>query len=265
MDFKIFGYSYSGVNIRIDSGSDPTPGTNSGKITYNINGSDKHIMTATGLGINITSPGLFALNVNGDTLISNHLNVSGTTKLNNNTTLFSSLNVSSNSNLNNLNLSGTTYFYGHLFSQQNLYTQSIIPSFDAAIPNKAISINTRGLGNINLLTSSISTIIINRNNTSIMSSLNVSGPTTLNNATTINSSLNVVGNITTSGLSVFNINSNLNSLSSYSFLNISGISNNLNSLSTNSVLSINNLNSTSNSIFNNLNSLSSSSILSINN
>ena len=51
-------------------------------------------MTSTGLGINITSPGLFALNVNGDILISNHLNVSGTTKLNNNTTLLSSLNVS---------------------------------------------------------------------------------------------------------------------------------------------------------------------------
>ena len=85
MDLKTFGNSNSGVNsdvlIRIDSGGDPTPGTNSGKITYNINGSDKHIMTATGLGINITSPGLFALNVDGDTLISNHLNVSGTTKL----------------------------------------------------------------------------------------------------------------------------------------------------------------------------------------
>ena len=110
-------------------------------------------------------------------------------------TLLSSLNVSSNSNLNNLNVSGITYFNDLVFAQSNLYTQSILPGFDPAIPNKSIIINTRGSGSINLLTSSISTIIINRNNTSIMSSLNVSGSTTLNNSTTINSSLNVVGDI----------------------------------------------------------------------
>ena len=50
MDLKTFGNSNSGVNsdvvIRLDSGGNPTPGTNSGKITYNINGSDKHIMTS---------------------------------------------------------------------------------------------------------------------------------------------------------------------------------------------------------------------------
>ena len=49
MDIKIFGNANSGVNsnvlIRIDSGGDPTPGANAGTITYNINGSDKHIMT----------------------------------------------------------------------------------------------------------------------------------------------------------------------------------------------------------------------------
>ncbi len=66
---KTFGNSNSNVNsdvlIRLDSGGNPIPGpnSNSGKIIYNINGSDKHIMTSSGLGINITSPGIFALNV----------------------------------------------------------------------------------------------------------------------------------------------------------------------------------------------------------
>ncbi len=43
------------IIIRIDSGSDPNPSTNSGEITYNINGLDKHILTASGLGINVHS------------------------------------------------------------------------------------------------------------------------------------------------------------------------------------------------------------------
>ena len=82
MDLKTFGNSNSNVNsdvlIRLDSGGNPTPGTNTGTIIYNINGSDRHIMTATGLGINTTSPGTFALNVSGDTLLSS-LNISGRT------------------------------------------------------------------------------------------------------------------------------------------------------------------------------------------
>jgi hypothetical protein len=40
MDLKTFGNSNSGVNsdvlIRLDSGGDPNPGSNSGKIIYNI-------------------------------------------------------------------------------------------------------------------------------------------------------------------------------------------------------------------------------------
>ncbi len=64
------------------------PASNSGKITYNINGSDRHEMTSTGLGINTTSPGIFALNVSSDTLSSTSLNVSSFTRLNKNTTLF---------------------------------------------------------------------------------------------------------------------------------------------------------------------------------
>ncbi len=99
IDLKTFGNSNSGVNrdvlIRLDSGGNPIPGpnSNSGKIIYNLNGSDKHIMTSSGLGININSPGLFAWNVSGDSMLSNILNVSGFTTLNNNVTLISSLNV----------------------------------------------------------------------------------------------------------------------------------------------------------------------------
>ncbi len=84
MDLKTWGSSNSNINseviIRLDSGGDPYPGYNSGNITY-INGSDRHIMTSTRLCINITSTGIFALNVSGDTLLSTSLNVSGTKKL----------------------------------------------------------------------------------------------------------------------------------------------------------------------------------------
>ncbi len=59
MDLKTFENSNSNVNsdvlIRLDSGGDPTPRTYSGNITYNIHGLEQHIMTATGLGINITT------------------------------------------------------------------------------------------------------------------------------------------------------------------------------------------------------------------
>ncbi len=74
MDLKTWGNSNSNVNslsdaiMRLDSGSDPYPGSNSGKKTYNTNGSDRHKMTSTGLCINTTSPGIFAFNISGDTL-----------------------------------------------------------------------------------------------------------------------------------------------------------------------------------------------------
>ena len=58
-------------------------------------------MTSSGLGINVTTPGIFALNVSGDSMLSNILNVSGFTTLYNNTTLVSSLNVSGFTTLNN--------------------------------------------------------------------------------------------------------------------------------------------------------------------
>jgi hypothetical protein len=108
-----------------------------------------------------------------------------------------------------------------------------------------------------------------------MSSLNVSGYTTLfSNATCMNN-LNINGALYCSSInsetstSIFN---NLNSLSTYSNLNISNLQststtifNNLNSLSTYSNLNISNLQSTSTSIFNNLNSLSTYSYLNISN
>jgi hypothetical protein len=54
--------------MRMDSGGDPTPGANSGTITYNINGSDKHIINGSSFGINTITPGSYALNVNGTTM-----------------------------------------------------------------------------------------------------------------------------------------------------------------------------------------------------
>jgi hypothetical protein len=183
MDLKTFGNSNANVNsdvlIRLDSGGDPTPGTNSGKITYNINGLDRHIMTATGLCINTTGPGIFALNVNGDSLLSNNLNVSGTTKISNNTTLFSSLNVSGFTLLNN----NTT-----LLSSFN------ISGFTTLNNNVSIisSLNVSGFTTLN-------------NNVSIISSLNISGFTTLNNNVSIISSLNVSGR-TIIGSDIYNYN-----------------------------------------------------------
>ncbi len=58
MDLKTWDNSNSYVNhvnsdliIRLDSGGYPYRCSNSGKITYNINGSDRYIMASTGLGI----------------------------------------------------------------------------------------------------------------------------------------------------------------------------------------------------------------------
>jgi hypothetical protein len=67
IDLKTFGNSNSNVNsdvlIRLDSGGDPTPGANAGTITYNINGSDKHIMTGSSFGIKIME--MYAIINNG--------------------------------------------------------------------------------------------------------------------------------------------------------------------------------------------------------
>jgi hypothetical protein len=69
IDIKTFGNSNSNVNsdvrIRIDCGGDPTPGTSVGTITYNINSSDKHIMTGSSFGFDTTTPrpGSYASNM----------------------------------------------------------------------------------------------------------------------------------------------------------------------------------------------------------
>ncbi len=85
MDLKTQDNSNSNINgdiiIRLDRDSDPNPSKISGKITYNINGLDTHIMTAAGLGINnILSTEILALNISGDTLLSTSLYVSRITK-----------------------------------------------------------------------------------------------------------------------------------------------------------------------------------------
>ena len=53
------------------------------------------------------------------------------------------------------------------------------------------------------------TLVSFNNPSTFVSTLNVSGNTTLNNATTIRTTLNVLGDINTSGLSVFGINTTL--------------------------------------------------------
>jgi hypothetical protein len=65
--------------MRMDCGGDPTPGTNAGTITYNINDSDRHIMTGSNFGINTITPGSYALNVNGTTLLNSTTYINGNT------------------------------------------------------------------------------------------------------------------------------------------------------------------------------------------
>jgi hypothetical protein len=224
MDLKTFGNSNSNVNsdvlIRLDSGGDPTPGANSGKIIYNINGSDKHIMTSSGLGINITSPGIFALNVNGDSMLANILNVSGFTTLNNNVTLISSLNVSGFSTFSNnttlvssLNVSG----FATLNNNATLLSSLNVSGF-TTLNNTTLlsSLNVSGFTTLNNSATFLSSLNVSgfttlNNNTTLLSSLNVSGFTRLNNDTTLLSSLNISGFTT--------LNNNTTLLSS---LNISG-------------------------------------------
>ncbi len=105
--------------------------------------------------------------------------------------------------MNHLNVSGATYRYRHIFAQQNVYGVSFLPAFDPSVPNKSINISTRGTENLNLnaigsgnlicYVSGTSRMIVNNNNVSINSSLNVSGATILNNRVSCLSTSNVVG------------------------------------------------------------------------
>jgi hypothetical protein len=104
-----------------------------------------------------------------------------------------SLSTNSILSINRLNATSNTTFY-NLISLSTYSTLSInnLNGLATTIYNKT--------NFTNLYVSGASTVL---------SSLNVSGNTTLNNATTINSSLNVAGDINTSGLSVFGINTSL--------------------------------------------------------
>ena len=74
---------------------------NSGTITYNINGSDKHIINGSNFGINTITPGSYALNVNGTTLLNSTAYITGNTGIgisNPNCRLYISTNAGNNVN-----------------------------------------------------------------------------------------------------------------------------------------------------------------------
>ena len=105
LDLQTFGLANSNVNssvlMRMDSGGDPTAGTNAGTITYNINGSDKHIINGSSFGINTITPGSYALNVNGTTLLNSTTYINGNTGIgisNPNCRLYISTNAGNNVN-----------------------------------------------------------------------------------------------------------------------------------------------------------------------
>ncbi len=130
----------------------------------------------------------------------------------------------------------------------------------------------------NITTSSSMSYVVVKNISqpmTCMSSLNVSGYTTLNNNVTCMNNLNINGAVFCSSINSSTttvLTANLNSLSTYSNLNISNLQststtifNNLNSISTYSNLNVSNLQSTSTTIFSNLNSISTYSNLNITN
>ena len=152
---------------------------------YNLTATNATVLSSLNVDGNIIGSGTALTNLNYDSIT----NKPSLTLFNNPITCVSSLNVSGNSNLNNLNASGSSYFFGHIFGQQNIYGVSFIPAADPQQPNRSITISTRGTGNLNLNAvgngalicnvSGTSRMIINNNNVSINSSLNVSGPITL--------------------------------------------------------------------------------------
>jgi hypothetical protein len=153
--------------------------------SYNLITTNATVLSTLNVAGNIIGSGTALTNLNYDSIT----NKPSLTLFNNPITCVSSLNVSGNSNLNNLNVSGSSYFYGHIYAQQSVYGQVFQPSNDVLIPNKSINVITRGTGNVNLNAvgngalicnvSGTSRMIINNNSTSINSSLNVSGTTTL--------------------------------------------------------------------------------------
>ncbi len=116
--------------------------------------------------------------------------------------------------LYNLNVSGATYCYGHLFAQQwqNVYGQGFFASIWLSLTKQSktyiqeeqdIEIYAVGGGALICNVSRTSRMMINNNNNvSIDSSLNVSGATTLNNNTSIDSLLNVSGSTALNNITV---------------------------------------------------------------
>jgi hypothetical protein len=82
IDIKTSGQANNNVNsdvlIRIDSGGDPTVGANQGTILFNINGSDRHLISAATFNINTITSNGNALNVVGTAAISGNVGI-GTT------------------------------------------------------------------------------------------------------------------------------------------------------------------------------------------
>ena len=147
MDIKTFGTANSGVNsnvlIRIDSGGDPTAGTNAGTITYNINGSDKHIMTGSSFGINTITPGSYALNVNGNSNITGTLTTSGAIYANGD-----SLNFTGALNQYKINLWGVNSYGFGIAGSTLMYSSQGVHNFYNSTTN-ANTFSIDAYGNVN--------------------------------------------------------------------------------------------------------------------
>jgi hypothetical protein len=131
-----------------------------------------------------------------------------------------SLSTNSILSINNLNATSTSLFNKTNFT--NLYVSgasTLLSSLNISGATTLLSsLNVVGniIGSGTALTNLNYNAILNpptlvsfNNPSTFVSTLNVSGNTTLNNATTIRTTLNVLGDINTSGLSVFGINTTL--------------------------------------------------------
>ena len=218
--------------------------------------------------LNSTSTTILAL-VNGHTTTINNINTTSTTIFNNlnalstnstltinnlnatSTTIFNNLNaLSTNSTLsiNNINATSTTIFNNlNALSTNSTLSINNLNATSTTIFNKTNFSNLIISGSSTFLSSlNVSGFTTLNNMSTILSSLNVSGFTTFNNNSTVSSSLNVSGNTTFQGastlLSSLNVSGNatLNNVTTcLSSLNVSGITTLNNSVACNGVLNIN--------------------------
>jgi hypothetical protein len=100
LDIKTFGSANNGVNgeiiIRLHSGGDPTMGAYVGTMTFNIDGSDRHIINRSSLGIGTVVTGAYSLNVNGTSYLNGATKISAATIINAATTINGTLISSGN-------------------------------------------------------------------------------------------------------------------------------------------------------------------------